>query len=235
MDAPSKASRKMYLSLAESLNTELTKKISISRNVDEASNELDKKSYHKAPEALESGLVDKVAYEENVEENIKTNQKLEDFISYRDYLSASSELDEKDKAEGEEKIALIEAFGEIRMSSDDENNDVITPENTIKKLRWAMKEDDVKAVVLSVNSPGGSALAADMIWNEVNELAKKKKVIVSMGAVAASGGYYISAPAHMIIAEPTTITGSIGVIGAIPNAKNVGKKWGSEFSLNNTV
>ena len=62
-----------------------------------------------------------------------------------------------------------------------------------------------------------------MIWNEVNELAKKKKVIVSMGAVAASGGYYISAPAHMIIAEPTTITGSIGVIGAIPNAKNVGK------------
>ena len=113
MDAPSRASQKMYLSLAESLNAELTKKISVSRNVDEARvMSWIKKSYHKAPEALESGLVDRVAYEENVEENIKTNQKLEDFISYRDYLSASSDLDEKDKAEGEEKIALIEALGD---------------------------------------------------------------------------------------------------------------------------
>ena len=137
-----------------------------------------------------------------------------DFISYAD-TNATNGLDEENKTEDDAKIALINAIGEIRMSSNDNGSQLITPENTIKKLRWAASEEDVKAVVLRVDSPGGSALAADMIWNEVKKLAQKKKVVVSMGAVAASGGYYISAPAHMIIAQPTTVTGSIGVIGAM--------------------
>ena len=232
MDAPSKASRQMYLSLAQSLNGELTKKIALSRNVDEARvMSWIKKSYHKSQEALEAGLVDKVSYEEDVEKVLKDEGQLEDFISYKDYLNATNGLDEESKTEDDAKIALINAIGEIRMSSNDNGSQLITPENTIKKLRWAASEEDVKVVVLRVDSPGGSALAADMIWNEVKKLAQKKKVVVSMGAVAASGGYYISAPAHMIIAQPTTVTGSIGVIGAIPNAKNVGKKWGVNFHL----
>ena len=88
------------------------------------------------------------------------------------------------------------------------------------------KKDNIKAVVIRVNSPGGSAFASELIWEEIEELKKNKTVVVSMGNVAASGGYYISAGADEIVAMPTTITGSIGVLGTLPNFNKIATRWG---------
>src|SRR5699024_5364787 len=97
----------------------------------------------------------------------------------------------------------------------------VSPDDMNKALQKARKDDAVKAVVLRVNSPGGDALASDLIWNEVENTKKEKPVIVSMGDVAASGGYYIAAGGDKIFAEPSTITGSIGVFGMMPNIKEL--------------
>ncbi len=114
-----------------------------------------------------------------------------------------------------DKIAIIYAQGDIMYGKGDEN--YIGPELIIKSLKKARKSKDVKAIVLRVNSPGGSALASDIIWREIEVTKKDKPVVVSMGNFAASGGYYISCNADKIIADPTTITGSIGVFGMVPN------------------
>lgn len=152
-------------------------------------------------------------------------------VSVSRYASATARSEgEGDADDG--GLALIEAVGEITMHSRDEgfgNSDGITPDRLHRELTWAAEEDEVKAVVLRVSSPGGSAVASDMIWNDVRSLAAKKPVVVSMGAYAASGGYYISAPATHVIAEPTTVTGSIGVIGMLPNFAPFKEKYGVSF------
>jgi protease-4 len=104
--------------------------------------------------------------------------------------------------------------------------EMIGQEKMIKALKKIGKKKNIKAVVLRINSPGGSALASELIWEEIEHLRKTKKVVVSMGNVAASGGYYIAANAHEIVAEPTTITGSIGVWGVLPNVNRLSKRWG---------
>ena len=102
----------------------------------------------------------------------------------------------------------------------------------IKDLQKLREDDDVKAVVLRVNSPGGSAFASEQIWREVCLLKEKKPVVVSMGGMAASGGYYISCAANKIYAEPTTLTGSIGIFGMIPDASElITKKIGLKFDV----
>ena len=117
------------------------------------------------------------------------------------------------------KIAVVYCVGDIMSGSgDDETIGSDRIAETIKKVR---EDDSYKALVIRVNSPGGSALASDVIWREITLCKKKKPVIVSMGAVAASGGYYIAAPADVIVAQPNTITGSIGVFGLMVNAKEL--------------
>jgi protease-4 len=113
------------------------------------------------------------------------------------------------------KIAVLYAQGDILYGKGDET--YIGQESMIKAIRKVKDNDGIKAVVLRVNSPGGVALTADLIWRELELLKKEKPLIVSMGNLAASGGYYIAANADKIFAEPTTITGSIGVFGTIPN------------------
>jgi protease-4 len=120
-------------------------------------------------------------------------------------------------------IAVILAEGEISTDGDE-----LSSEKICKLFREARKNKSVKTIVFRVNSPGGSALASDVIWREVYLTNKSKKVIVSMGDLAASGGYYISAPATTIFAEPTTITGSIGVFGLIPY---LGKMFENKLGL----
>lgn len=117
---------------------------------------------------------------------------------------------------GTPNMAVILAEGDVAVEGDG-----LTSEKICKYLREARMDKNIKIIVLRVNSPGGSALASDEIWREVQLANKKKKVIVSMGDVAASGGYYISSPASTIFAEPTTITGSIGVFGVIPFTGNL--------------
>ncbi|WP_297792002.1 signal peptide peptidase SppA [uncultured Eudoraea sp.] len=176
--------------------------------------------------AKKSGLLDDVIYYDEYENRLKhalgidTSDKLNS-ITLQDYTKVSNK---KKLQTGKDRIAIIFAQGDIIYGEGDPDfiGQGIMSEAIIK----ARDDKSVKAIVLRVNSPGGSALASDIIWREI-ELAKEKKpVVVSMGDVAASGGYYISAGANKIFAEPTTITGSIGVFGVIPNinklAGNIG-------------
>lgn len=131
---------------------------------------------------------------------------------------------------GSSNVAVILAEGDVAVEGDG-----LTSEKICKYLKEARMDKNIKTIVLRVNSPGGSALASDEIWREVQLANKKKKVIVSMGDVAASGGYYIASPASTIFAEPTTITGSIGVFGVIPFTGNLMQnKLGLTFDRANT-
>ena len=117
------------------------------------------------------------------------------------------------------KIAIVYASGTIESGEGDEKT--IGSEGISKAIREARLDKNVKAIVLRINSPGGSSLASDVIWREVKLAEKEKPVVVSMGDVAASGGYYIACAADAIVAHPNTITGSIGVFGVFPNIKNL--------------
>lgn len=167
--------------------------------------------------AKASGLVDDILFFDQYEDKLRTAISIDsteeiNYVSLKDYTKRSNK---KPIKKGKEKIAVVFAQGEILYGEGGPN--IIGQGIITKALAKARDDDKVKAIVLRVNSPGGSALASDIIWREV-ELAKAKKpVVVSMGNVAASGGYYIAAGADLIFAEPTTVTGSIGVFGTIPN------------------
>ncbi|MDD5089231.1 MAG: signal peptide peptidase SppA, partial [bacterium] len=130
-----------------------------------------------------------------------------------------------------DEVAVVFAEGTIGYGSRDDNlwnnGDGVASENFVRQLRELREDDGVKTVVLRVNSPGGSALASDIILQELKRLKLKKPVVVSMGNVAASGGYYISCAASQIIAQPNTITGSIGVVSVIPSAQGLYEKLGA--------
>jgi protease-4 len=167
--------------------------------------------------AKQSGLIDDVIFYDEYEGKLATalNSKDDAEINYSyldDYVKHSNK---KTLKSGEGKIAIVFAQGEIFYGEGGPN---IIGQGIINEALIKAREDDrVKAIVLRVNSPGGSALTSDIIWREVELTKKIKPVVVSMGNVAASGGYYIAAGADKIFAEPTTITGSIGVFGMVPN------------------
>jgi protease-4 len=153
---------------------------------------------------------------------VKDDEKIK-FINLGSYVTAVPKS-EKSK----EKIAVIYAVGDIISGQGDE--ETIGSDKFAAALKKAREDKNVKAVVLRINSPGGSALASDVIWREVVLTKKEKPVIVSMGNVAASGGYYIALAADTIVAQPNTITGSIGVIGVMLNAqKLMNDKLGLHF------
>jgi protease-4 len=177
--------------------------------------------------ALANKLVDQVAYEDeyhNAIRNILKVDKKEKYntISITDYAkTAALTVDDYSK---DDIIAVIYAQGEIMGGEGDVN---VIGEGSIKRsLEEARNDDDVKAIVLRVDSPGGNALTSELIWREIEITKKVKPVVVSMGNYAASGGYYIAANANRIFAEPNTITGSIGVFGMLPNMNQLGKNIG---------
>lgn len=164
-------------------------------------------------DALKYKLVDGLKYDDQVMDEIKQKLNLKgdekvNFIALNRYDEAKATY------EGSGNIALIYAEGDIVSGSADK---AIASEDYIKTIREARQDKDVKAIVFRVNSPGGSALASEGIWRELTLARKAKPVIVSMGDYAASGGYYISCMADSIFAEPTTLTGSIGVFAILPN------------------
>jgi len=176
--------------------------------------------------ATSSGLIDDVLFFDEYETKIKEALALEEdmdinYVAISDYIRTASKIKIH---RGEDKIAVIYAQGEIWYGEG--GSDVIGQGIINDALKKAREDDEVKAIVLRVNSPGGSALASDIIWREIEITKQSKPVVVSMGDVAASGGYYIAAGADKIFAEPTTVTGSIGVFGTVPNiselAKNIG-------------
>jgi protease-4 len=168
-------------------------------------------------DAVRLKLIDALKYKDEVLEELKSKTGIDKkdnlkTIGISDYAKSI-----ESSSSAKDKIAIIYANGEINGGEGDENS--IGSEGISKALRKARLDEKVKAVVLRVNSPGGSSLASDVIWREVLLTKKVKPVIVSMGDYAASGGYYISCAADSIFAEPNTITGSIGVFAIIPNMK----------------
>lgn len=177
--------------------------------------------------ALQKKFVDKIAYVDEFENGIKNALDVNKDKEYNEIkiLDYVTEVKSKfNSSSTKDVIAVIYAQGEIRGG---EGNTKIIGEGSINRaLIKARNDDNIKAVVLRVNSPGGSALTSDLILREVDLTREVKPVIVSMGDVAASGGYYIASRADHIFAEPTTITGSIGVFGMIPNLEKLANKWG---------
>ena len=177
--------------------------------------------------ALANKLIDKVAYEDEYHDAIRAKLKLDkkekyDFVSITDYAKkAASTVEDYSK---NDIIAIIYAQGEIMDGEGDVN--IIGEGSINRSLKEAREDDDVKAIVLRVDSPGGNALTSELIWREIEITKKVKPVVVSMGNYAASGGYYIAANADRIFAEPNTITGSIGVFGMLPNMNQLGKNIG---------
>ena len=168
-------------------------------------------------------LVDGIMYPEAIKDVIKGKLDLgEDDeinqVTIKDILNTP----DKDKEEGD-KIAIYYAYGEIvdQPLSGFSSDHAIVGSETVKDLKELADDKDIKAVVMRVNSPGGSAVASEQIWHAIKLLKEKKPVVVSMGGYAASGGYMISAPANYIVAEPTTVTGSIGIFGLVPNASEL--------------
>ena len=183
---------------------------------------------------IENKLADKLAYLSDVKEALRQRLELDEdddlkFTTLAD-VAAADDLSKK----VDDEVAVYYAYGEINdspgMGFSQEHT--ITTKATITDLQKLRKDKDVKAVVIRVNSPGGSAFASEQIWHEVQLLRAEKPVVVSMGGVAASGGYYISCGANEIFAEPMTLTGSIGIFGMIPDPSELlTQKLGLSFDV----
>lgn len=235
LDKMSEANRSQVETYLGSLWNHMTTGIAKSRNITakDINDMADQLSIRSPEDALSYKLVDELKYEDEVYSLIRKNIHLGEsekihFVSLDDYSDAYS----KSKL-SKDKIAVIYAVGEIE--SGDGSDDKIGSDRIVKAIRDARLDKNVKAIVFRVNSPGGSALASDVIWRETILAQKTKPFIVSMGDVAASGGYYISCAADRIFAQPNTITGSIGVFGMIPNVqKALSEKLGITIDTVNT-
>jgi len=173
-----------------------------------------------------SGLVDGILYFDQYEARLKsaigTDEDEElNYISLVDYTEAKKG---KKLRKGKDKVAVIFAQGDIYYGEGDQN--VIGQGIMVRAIRKARDDENVKAIVFRVNSPGGNALAADIIWRELILAKAEKPLVISIGNVAASGGYYLAVAGDKIFAEPTSITGSIGVFGTIPNIKGLADNIG---------
>ncbi len=225
----SDANREQITALLTAVWNSILADISESRNLtkEELNSIADALAARSPEKAVAAGLVDVVAYQDEYEGilrskiGIANDAELEliNLFDYSDKKGRKATLNNP-----KDKIAVIFAQGEIMYGKG--SNQVIGQDIMLESLRKARGDENVKGIVLRVNSPGGSALASDIIWREIEITKKEKPVYVSMGNYAASGGYYISCGAEKIVAEPTTITGSIGVFGMLPNVKGLADKWG---------
>ena len=188
-------------------------------------------SLENAKSCLDLNYVDALLYQDQVEDTLKTLARAEklSLVTLSKYTHAKDNTNEISR----NKIAIIYATGAINSGKGDEKS--IGSETTAKAIKQAREDKNVKAIVFRINSGGGSALASDVIWRETILAKAEKPLIVSMGDYAASGGYYIACAADSILANPTTLTGSIGVFGMVPNLKRFYKnKLGITFDTVNT-
>lgn len=180
---------------------------------------------------LKMKLIDKLLYTDQVRNEVKKRLG----INSDDEIHQISLADLKavEPAKGGSEVAVYYAYGDIvdsPVSNTSFNQHSIVGKDVCNDLKELMDDDDVKAVVIRVNSGGGSAFASEQMWHQIMELKKVKPVVVSMGGYAASGGYYMSVPANWIVAEPTTITGSIGIFGMFPDFSGLAsEKLGIKF------
>ena len=235
----SEANREQVTSYLNGIWQQMLADVSTSRNIsiDKLNTMADEYvGLHPASYTVDANLADTLTYMDGVKAYLKGKMGLDKdksltFISPQEM--ATAEVPEY--KEEEDEIAIYYAVGDIVQSANgmsSGNSPQIVGEKVIDDLRALREDDDVKAVVLRVNSGGGSAYASEQIWREVELLKAEKPVVVSMGGMAASGGYYISSGANKIFAEPTTLTGSIGIFGMIPEASElVTQKIGVKFDV----
>ena len=235
LDKMSEANREQMDKLLGTVWGQILLGISQSRNIsveqlNHIADNLD--TYFDAKKALEYGLVDNLYYKDQVLEELKgltgSNKDI-NAIGNAKYAKSF-----KDKNLSKNEVAVIYASGQIFDGKGNEEENIYS-ENLSKTIRKAREDENVKAVVLRVNSPGGSAVASAIIGRELDLTKQVKPVIVSMGNYAASGGYWISAKADYIFADPTTLTGSIGVFGTVPNLQGfLNDKVGLTFDVAKT-
>lgn len=218
-----------------SIWSQILQDVSASRNISvDSLNALADKmlALHQTEETLHSGLVDTLIYKNDVRGYLKemANLKEDDrlpVLGLKEMVNVKRNVP-KDKSGN--IIAVYYAAGQIDGNLD-RSGEEIASNKVIRDLRKLKDDKNVKAVVLRVNSPGGSAYGSEQIWYAVEELKAEKPVVVSMGNYAASGGYYISCGADCIVAEPTTLTGSIGIFAMIPSVEKLTKKVGMSFDV----
>ncbi len=220
LDEMSPANREQVSSYLNSLYDHYLNNVSKSRSitVDSLRKIADEYVGRDAEKAMSAKLVDGLKYKNEVIDELKTKLGIDKkrkikSVSIEDYSAPKEE-----EKSSQNRLAIIYAVGDI--VSGEASDEQIGSERISRSIRTAREDDKIKAVVLRINSPGGSSLASDVIWKEVELTKKVKPIIVSMGDVAASGGYYIACAADSIFAQPNTITGSIGVFGIIPNLQH---------------
>ena len=235
LDKMSEANREQMDKLLGSIWGQILTGISESRNISvEQLNQIadNLETYFNAKKALEYGLVDNLYYKDQVLDELKGltgSNKSINAVGNANYAKSY-----KDKSASKNEVAVIYASGQIFDGEGSEEKGIYS-DNLSKTIRKAREDENVKAVVLRVNSPGGSAVASAIIGRELDLTKEVKPVIVSMGNYAASGGYWISAKGDYIFADPTTLTGSIGVFGTFPNAKGfLNDKIGLTFDVAKT-
>ena len=235
LDKMSEANREQMDKLLGTVWGQILQGISESRNISvEQLNQIadNLETMFNAQKALDYGLVDNLYYKDQVLDELKgltgSNKDI-NAIGNANYAKSY-----KDKNVSKNEVAIIYASGQIFDGKGDEEANIYS-ENLSKTIRKAREDENVKAVVLRVNSPGGSAVASAIIGRELDLTKEVKPVIVSMGNYAASGGYWISAKGDYIFADPTTLTGSIGVFGTFPNAQGfLNDKIGLTFDMAKT-
>ena len=235
LDKMSEANREQMDKLLGTVWGQILQGISESRNISvEQLNQIadNLETMFDAQKALDFGLVDNLYYKDQVLDELKgltgSNKDI-NAIGNANYAKSY-----KDKNVSKNEVAIIYASGQIFDGKGDEEANIYS-ENLSKTIRKAREDENVKAVVLRVNSPGGSAVASAIIGRELDLTKEVKPVIVSMGNYAASGGYWISAKGDYIFADPTTLTGSIGVFGTFPNAQGfLNDKIGLTFDVAKT-
>ena len=219
MSPENREQKMVYLS---SMWNHMLKGISAERNIPvERLNELADRvmTFRKAEEVLATGLVDTLKYKDEVLDDLRkitgiASRKGIPLVTASDYAKVPVKKEQKTPF-SRNKIAVIYASGDIGMSMGSEG---ISGDKLSREIRKVRQDSSYKAIVLRIDSPGGSAYDSEVIWREVKLAAEEKSVVASMGNVAASGGYYIACAANQIFAQPNTITGSIGIFGIIPNA-----------------
>lgn len=223
----SDANRFQIKSLLMDLWGTLNKEVGSARNlnVDTLDDLINKQKIATPEDAVNQGLIDLLGYESDLEEMFKTRLQLEekDELNFTSVSTVNQSKSDYNK-EIKDRIAVVFAKGPILYGEGTKN--IIAQGVFIETLKELAEDDWIKAIVLRVDSPGGSALTSELLWQTINEIKKQKPVLVSMGNVAASGGYYIAAGANQIFADPMSITGSIGVFASLPNASGLIQNMG---------
>ena len=222
----SDADRKQTKEYIDGIWAEYKSAVSASRHIAEDQLDVLADNYmglQTAEDQVKAGLVDTIVYMQDMDSLLRVYTGTKDYNTLTtDKLAQVKRPESKVK----DKVAVLYLEGEIT----DDSGDGIVGKDVVKTLKKIRKDDDIKALVLRVNSPGGSADASEQIWHAVQNIkADSIPVIVSMGDYAASGGYYISCGADYIFAEPTTLTGSIGIFGTVPNVSKIRNKVGLDI------